>query len=174
MIRIGLISDTHGHFPTSVFKYFEECDEIWHAGDIGNIEVLESLRNFRPTRAVYGNIDGHDIRQETSEHLIFTLEGVKVLITHIGGYPGRYSPHARQFFDREKPTLFICGHSHILKVMPDPARPGLLHMNPGAAGIHGFHKVLTVLRFTIDSGKISNLQAIELGERGKMEISEGK
>ena len=108
------------------------------------------------------------------QRVIFTLEGVKVLITHIGGYPGRYSPHARQFIDREKPMLFICGHSHILKVMPDPARPSLLHMNPGAAGIHGFHKVLTVLRFTIDSGKISNLQAIELGERGKMEISEGK
>lgn len=174
MIRIGLISDTHGHFPNSVFKYFEECDEIWHAGDIGSIEVLESLRNFRKTRAVYGNIDGQEIRQETEEHLIFTVEGVKVLITHIGGYPGRYSPHARQFIDREKPMLFICGHSHILKVMPDPARPGLLHMNPGAAGIHGFHKVLTLLRFTIDSGKISNLQAIELGERGKMEISEGK
>lgn len=174
MIRVGLISDTHGHFPNSVFKYFEECDEIWHAGDIGSIEVLESLRNFRKTRAVYGNIDGQEIRQQTEEHLIFTVEGVKVLITHIGGYPGRYSPHARQFIDREKPTLFICGHSHILKVMPDPARPGLLHMNPGAAGIHGFHKVLTLLRFTIDSGKISNLQAIELGERGKMEISEGK
>lgn len=169
MIRIGLLSDTHGHFPTSVFKYFEECDEIWHAGDIGSLNVLHSLQKFRPTRAVFGNIDGNAIRQETAENLIFTLEGIKVLITHIGGYPGRYAPEARKIIDHEKPGLFICGHSHILKVMPDPLRPGLLHMNPGAAGIHGFHKTLTILRFSIDSGKITNLQAIELGERGKMD-----
>ncbi len=172
MIRVGVISDTHGYFPPSVFTHFSECDEIWHAGDIGTLEVLESLQKFRPIRAVFGNIDGKEIRQETAENLVFTIEGLKVFMTHIGGYPGRYSPDARKVIDQEKPGLFICGHSHILRVMSDPARPGLLHMNPGAAGIHGFHKVLTVLRFTIDAGKISHLQAIELGERGKMKISE--
>jgi putative phosphoesterase len=165
-MRIGLISDTHGSFPETVFKYFEECDEIWHAGDIGNIDVLNKLNEFKPTKAVYGNIDGRDIRQECPEHLIFTIDGVKVFITHIGGYPGRYSPQARQIIDTEKPDLFICGHSHILKVMPDPKRPGLLHINPGAAGFHGFHRVMTLIRFTLEKGKVKNLQAIELGPRG--------
>lgn len=165
-MRIGLISDTHGSFPESIYKYFEECDEIWHAGDIGSLETLVKLQHFKPTRAVYGNIDGREIRQECPENLIFSLEGLKIFITHIGGYPGRYAPMARKIIDSEKPDLFISGHSHILKVMPDPKRPGLLHFNPGAAGYHGFHRVMTILRFTLDQGKVKNVQAIELGPRG--------
>lgn len=165
-MRIGLISDTHGYLDPLVYKYFEECDEVWHAGDIGTAAVLDELKAFKPTRAVYGNIDGRDIRIDCPEVLKFEVDGLKVLMLHIGGYPGRYSPLARTLIDEYKPGLFICGHSHILKVMPDMKRPGLLHMNPGAAGIHGFHKVKTLLRFTVAEGKISEVQAIELGKRG--------
>lgn len=165
-MRIGLISDTHGYVDPLVYKYFEECDEIWHAGDVGNAAVLEQLQAFKPLKAVYGNIDGRDVRMDCPEVLKFEVDGVRVLILHIGGYPGRYAPQARLLIDEYKPHLMICGHSHILRVMSDPKRPGLLHMNPGAAGIHGFHKVKTILRFTISEGKISDVQAIELGKRG--------
>jgi hypothetical protein len=164
MKRIGLLSDTHSYLDPAVFKHFQECDEIWHAGDIGEIEVLDELNKFKPTRAVYGNIDAAIIRKECPLHQRFMCEGVDVWITHIGGYPKRYSPPIKEAIKKNPPKLFISGHSHILKVMYDKDL-GLLHMNPGAAGKHGFHKVKTLLRFTIDGKEIKDLEVIELGKR---------
>ncbi|MEM9847736.1 MAG: metallophosphoesterase family protein [Bacteroidota bacterium] len=168
MKRIGLLSDTHSHLETSIFDYFESCDEIWHAGDIGNVKLVKQLMDFRPFRAVYGNIDGKDIRVDFSENLIFELEGVKVFMTHIGGYPGRYNARVRNIIIAEQPKLYICGHSHILKVQYDPKHK-LLHINPGAAGNHGFHKVKTITRFTLVEGNIKDLEVIELGKRGAIQ-----
>lgn len=164
MKRIGLLSDTHSHLPEKVFEHFSECDEIWHAGDFGNPEVAERLRQFKPLRGVFGNIDGHEIRTEFPEDLRFECDGVPIFMTHIGGYPGRYNPRVREILRRAPPRggLFISGHSHILKVMPD-AVLGFLHINPGACGLEGWHKVKTLVRFTLDAGKISDLQIIELG-----------
>lgn len=164
MTRIGLISDTHGHLDKKVFNYFKECDEIWHAGDIGSPDVIDQLQNFKPLKAVYGNIDGQDIRSSCPKNQRFFCEKVDVWITHIGGYPNRYSPFVRDELIKNPPKLFICGHSHILKVMYDK-KLELLHMNPGAAGINGFHKVKTLLRFTIDEANIKDLEIIELGPR---------
>ncbi|MGD1845625.1 MAG: metallophosphoesterase family protein [Salibacteraceae bacterium] len=165
MTRIGLISDTHGYLDQRVFDLFEACDEIWHAGDIGTLQVTDALADFKPLRAVYGNIDGHKIRAAHPEHQRFVCESVSVWMTHIGGYPGRYAPPVREAIRQNPPRLFICGHSHILKVMPDK-KLGLIHMNPGAAGKHGFHKVRTLLRFTVDGEQLKDLEAIELGKRG--------
>lgn len=165
MKRIGLISDTHSYLDPAVFDYFEPCDEIWHAGDIGTMEVIDQLEAFRPSRAVYGNIDGGGLRQHYSEDLRFECEGLDVLLTHIGGYPGRYNQRVRRIFEENPPALFICGHSHILKVMPDK-KYGFLHINPGAAGNHGFHKMRTIIRFSVSGGKVSELEVIELGKRG--------
>ncbi|TXB66569.1 metallophosphoesterase family protein [Phaeodactylibacter luteus] len=167
MKRIGLISDTHSYLDPAVFKYFEGCDEIWHAGDIGDPKLSDALSDFRPFRAVYGNIDGRELRQAYPEDLWFECEGVRVLMTHIGGYPGRYSPRVRGLIDELKPQLYICGHSHILKVMPDKKR-GLLHVNPGAAGHHGFHQVRTVVRFTLKEARIEGMEVVELGKRGAL------
>jgi uncharacterized protein len=164
MKRIGLISDTHSHLEESVFEYFEACDEIWHAGDIGAASVADRLEAFRPLRAVYGNIDEPSIRRRFPEDLRFELEGVEVFMTHIGGYPGRYNKRVRQLLRARPPGLYICGHSHILKVMPDK-QLGLLHINPGAAGLQGFHKVKTVVRFSLREGRVEDLQVIELGKR---------
>ncbi|MCB0551153.1 MAG: metallophosphoesterase family protein [Phaeodactylibacter sp.] len=164
MKRIGLLSDTHSHLDESIFRYFEECDEIWHAGDIGDEEVASRLEAFRPLRAVYGNIDDAAMRRRFPEDLRFECEGVDVFMTHIGGYPGRYSQRVREIIRQNPPRLFICGHSHILKVMPDK-KYGLLHINPGAAGLQGFHKVRTIVRFTLDEGDIRGLQVVELGGR---------
>lgn len=166
MKRIGLLSDTHAYLDPKVFHYFEECDEVWHAGDIGTLSLLEELEAFKPTRAVYGNIDGADIRAAAPEDLIWDCEGLRVFMTHIGGYPGRYNARVREILDGEGPALYICGHSHILKVMPDKKR-GLLHINPGAAGKHGFHKVKTLVRFTVEEGQLKDLEVIELGKRGQ-------
>jgi putative phosphoesterase len=166
--RIGLLSDTHSHLDTSLFNYFEECDEIWHAGDIGNYEVAQQLQDFRPFKAVYGNIDGHTVRMDFPENLIFEMAGVKVLLTHIGGYPGRYTKRVRQLIEQERPKLYICGHSHILKVQYDK-KYDLLHMNPGAAGKHGFHTMKTAMRFTLAASNITDLEVIELGKRGQVE-----
>lgn len=166
-MKIGLISDTHSYLDPQVFDHFADCDEIWHAGDIGNLTVLEQLEAFKPVRAVYGNIDGAKIRRAAPEHQRFNCEGVDVWITHIGGYPGRYDRRIREEIRTNPPDLFICGHSHILKVMPDK-KLNLLHMNPGAAGVHGFHLVKTLLRFEINAGKIENLAAIEMGKRGSL------
>ena len=164
MKKIGLLSDTHGYWDEKYETYFEDCDEIWHAGDIGSMEVAQRFEAFKPFRAVYGNIDGQDLRQAYPENNRFTLEGVDVLITHIGGYPGRYDPRIRSTLFANPPKLFIAGHSHILKVMFDK-KIKTLHMNPGAAGIYGFHKVRTLLRFVLDNGNIRDLEVIELGER---------
>lgn len=167
MKRIGLLSDTHSHFPEEVYQYFAEVDEIWHAGDIGNMEVVEKLVAFKPLRAVYGNIDGNEIRKLFPEDNKFTVEGMRVWMTHIGGYPGKYNPRIKKQLENTKPELFICGHSHILKVIPDK-NLNLLHLNPGAAGKEGFHKVRTLLRFSIEDGKVKDMEAIELGARGSI------
>lgn len=164
MKKIGLISDTHRHVDPRVFHHFEHVDEIWHAGDIGCLETADQLADFKPLRAVYGNIDGQDVRVVHPEVQDFYCEGVHVVMIHIGGYPGRYSPKARTLLDETKPNLFISGHSHILKVMYDQKR-SLLHMNPGAAGISGFHKVKTLIRFVVDGDKIDQLEVIELGPK---------
>lgn len=161
MKRIGLLSDTHGHWDERYARHFAECDEVWHAGDIGSLELAERFETFRPFRAVYGNIDGRDIRLRYPEINRFTIEGADVLIKHIGGYPGNYDASIRGTLWAKPPTLFISGHSHILKVMHD-RHINTLHINPGAAGIHGFHKVRTLVRFTIDGGAFSNLEVIEL------------
>ena len=167
-MKIGLIPDTHWHLDEAVFKHFKTVDEIWHAGDVGNIEILNKLENFKPVRGVFGNIDGHEIRAILPETNTFETEGLKVTMIHIGGYPGRYAPNVRALLPKEKPGLFICGHSHILKAIPDKTL-NLLHLNPGAAGKEGFHRVKTLMRFEINNGKIENLEAIELGLRGKIE-----
>jgi len=164
-MKIGLISDTHGHVDDKILFHFKDCEEIWHVGDVGTLSVIEELETICPVRAVFGNIDGQDIRIRYPEHQKFTMNGVRVWLTHIGGYPGRYNPQIREQIYRLKPDLFICGHSHILKVMRDKKTPNLLHMNPGAAGIHGIHKIRTLLRFELVQGKVINLQAIELGPR---------
>lgn len=163
MIKIGLISDTHGWLDERVFHHFESCDEVWHAGDIGP-NVLEKLQAFKPTRAVFGNIDDTSIRKETVENLRWMCEGVEVWITHIGGRPGNYAVPVRAELKANPPQLFVCGHSHLCMVKMDPQLK-TLYMNPGAAGKHGFHKVRTLLRFEIDGQKIQNLDVIELGPR---------
>jgi len=164
-IKIGILSDTHGYLDPKVKHYFADVDEIWHAGDIGSIEVLDELRNFKPTRAVWGNIDDHIIRSDTDEFLRFKAEDVEVLITHIGGRPGKYSKPALEELQKNgAPNLFVCGHSHIALVQNDK-RFDMLWMNPGACGFKGFHAVKTLLRFTIDKDKFKNLEIIELGKR---------
>lgn len=168
MTRIGLISDTHGYLDERVYEHFKQCDELWHAGDIGTTEVTDALKAFKPLRAVFGNIDGKELRAEFPLDNIFELEGMKVYITHIGGYPGRYNVHAREMIEQHRPGLFVCGHSHILKVMRDKKYGNMLCMNPGAAGHHGFHPIRTLLRFGIDAGKVVEPEAIELGKRGKL------
>jgi len=164
-MRIGLISDTHGFLDQALFEYFSQCDEVWHAGDFGIVEVLERLRQFKPTRGVYGNIDGPEIRAELAEDLNWTCEGLRVYMTHIGGYPGRYDPRAKQIVLATKPGLFICGHSHVLKVTRD-FKLKLVHMNPGACGNSGWHLMRTGLRFTVAEGKLADVEAIQLGRRG--------
>jgi uncharacterized protein len=167
MTRIGLISDTHDFLDEAVFRHFEQCDEIWHAGDFGTSSIAERLKDFKPLRGVFGNIDGNDIRVEYPEQLVFECEGVRVLMIHIGGYPGRYSPKAKQALASYKPQLFISGHSHILKVIFDD-KLQCLHMNPGAAGKHGWHKVRTLIRFVIDGKEMKQCEVIELGPRAAM------
>ncbi|HEY0272390.1 MAG TPA: metallophosphoesterase family protein [Chitinophaga sp.] len=162
MKKIGLLSDTHSYLHPLVQQHFAGVDEIWHAGDLGDLATADALEAMgKPFRAVYGNIDGAALRVRYPETLRFTLEGVEVLMTHIGGYPGKYAPGVRPLLLQHPPQLFICGHSHILKVMPDP-KLGLLHMNPGACGIQGWHKVKTLLRFVLDNGRIRDLDVIEL------------
>lgn len=164
-MRIGLISDTHGFLDPKVFEYFAEVDQIWHAGDVGTVDIIEELGAFKPTLGVYGNVDGQDIRQLFPENQMFMCEGLKVFMTHIGGKPPKYNPRVRPLINKHLPQLFICGHSHILAVMHDEKRPGVLYMNPGAAGRHGFHKERTLLRFTIEKGKPRDLEVIKLGTR---------
>ncbi|QQT28231.1 metallophosphoesterase family protein [Sphingobacterium spiritivorum] len=164
MKKIGLISDTHSYLDEAVFTYFENCDEIWHAGDFGSLQVADALADFKPFRGVYGNIDGKEIRVQYPENLRFMCEGVDVWMTHIGGYPGRYASAVKDEITANPPQLFICGHSHILKVQFDQ-KLKCLHLNPGAAGKHGWQKVRTLMRFDINGDKIENLEVIELANR---------
>lgn len=168
MLKVGLLSDTHGFLDKRIFDVFKDVDEVWHAGDLGTIELCDELKKFKPFYAVYGNIDGREIRMEYPLNLVMEREGLKILMTHIGGYPGHYEPKARRKIEEEKPDIFICGHSHILKVIRDDKYNKMLMINPGAAGVQGFHKMKTVLRFTLNNGNIENLEAIELGKRGEI------
>ncbi len=168
MMRIGLLSDTHSYLDPKILDHFADCDEVWHAGDVGDPAVLNTLEAYKPIRAVYGNIDDTVIRQRLPLNEAFTVAGLPVLITHIGGYPGRYTSRVRSLLDDLRPRLYICGHSHILKVMMDKQR-GILHINPGACGRHGFHRMRTVVRFAIEGGRIENLEVIELGLRGQID-----
>lgn len=161
MKRIGILSDTHGYLDPRIWHNLESCDEIWHAGDIGNMETYDKLLDFKPLKIVFGNIDGHELRRVCKEDLCFECEGHKIYMTHIGGYPGRYNQRAKSIILQEKPDIFICGHSHILKIMPDP-KLNLLHINPGAAGNHGFHQVKTLVRLSLAPEKIFDVEVIEL------------
>lgn len=161
MVRIGLLSDTHGLWDEKYLQHFKNCDEIWHAGDIGSLDVARRLEEFRPLRAVYGNIDGQDVRRLYPQVLRFEIEGAEVLMKHIGGYPGNYDPSIRGSILARPPKLFISGHSHILKVLYDKTID-VLHINPGAAGNSGFHKVRTLVRFEINEGRFQNLEVVEM------------
>jgi putative phosphoesterase len=163
-MKIGLLSDTHSYLDPAIFKYFETCDEIWHAGDIGNVELADKLADFKPLRAVYGNIDGGELRRMFSENLEFSCEGANIFISHIGGKPPNYTQRIRTLFLSAKPDIFICGHSHILRVIYDKQNE-LLYLNPGALGRQGFHKVKTAIRFDIREGKAQNMDVIEVGPR---------
>lgn len=164
MKKILLLSDTHSHIDDRILHYAQQADEVWHAGDIGDLKVTTSLKNLKPLQAVYGNIDDANARLEFPLDAVFNCEGLKVWITHIGGYPGKYSARIKEGFLQYKPDLFICGHSHILKVQFDK-QFNCLTLNPGAAGIYGFHQMRTMLRFEIENSKIQNLEVIELGKR---------
>ena len=166
MFRIGVLSDTHAYYDPKIATYFGECDEIWHAGDIGNYEVILQLNRIAPVVAVYGNIDGTPIRSRYPGHQRQVREGLDIWMTHIGGYPGNYDNRVKPDIFTKPPGLFISGHSHILKVMPDK-KNGFLHINPGAAGRNGLHKVRTLVRFEVEEGRIDNLDVIELGTRSK-------
>jgi putative phosphoesterase len=164
MKKILLLSDTHSHIDETILKYVKLSDEVWHAGDIGDLKVTDTIKKLKPLRAVFGNIDNHEARLEFPLNNRFFCEGVEVLLTHIGGYPGKYSPAIREEITTNPPKLFICGHSHILKVIFDK-KLNCLHMNPGAAGISGFHQKRTMLRFEIDGEKIQSLEIIEIGDK---------
>ncbi len=164
MKQIGLLSDTHSYWDERFNQYFADCDEIWHAGDIGSLEVIERLNKIGPVRAVYGNIDGQNIRTVFPEVNRFTIENTTVLMKHIGGYPGKYDKSVKHLLLEEHPQLFISGHSHILKVLFDK-KLNLLHINPGAAGKYGFHTIRTIVRFKIDNGNFTDLEVIELSDK---------
>ena len=172
MKTIGLISDTHSYLDQKVFDHFADCDEIWHAGDIGDIEVADQLASFKKLKAVHGNIDGGKVKITFPEHHFFVSEGFSIWITHIAGRPGAYAKGLKEQLIKRKPDILICGHSHILRVQRDEKFGGLLYINPGAAGKHGFHKVRTLIKFKLNKGKIFNMQAIELGPRAKLDHSE--
>ena len=165
MTRILLLSDTHGLINDQILKYVKQADEVWHAGDIGSTQVSDQIKALKPLRAVYGNVDNKELRAEFPLDQSFNADGIEVFMTHIGGYPGRYTARVREVLLQKKPDLYICGHSHILKVQRD-TKLDLLHMNPGASGKHGFHQIRTMLRFNIDAGELKDLEVIELGKRG--------
>ena len=166
-MKIGLLSDTHGWIHPRLFDHFAQCDEIWHAGDIGNIETADTFAAFKPFRAVYGNIDNAAIRTVYKEHMIFKVDSLKIWLTHIGGVPGNYDHRVKPAIYDNPPDIFICGHSHIAKVLYDK-KAGFLYINPGSAGYKGFHKYITAIRFQIDGDKIHDLELIELGERSSI------
>jgi len=161
MKKIGVLSDTHGHWDDELEKFFADCDEIWHAGDIGRIETANAISSFKKLKAVYGNIDDMNVRKTFPKTLRFLCEQVDVLITHIGGYPGHYDAEVKEVIQKNAPNLFICGHSHILKVIYDK-KNDLLHINPGAAGISGFHTIRTAVRFTVEGKEIKDLEILEI------------
>lgn len=166
-MKIGLVSDTHGWFHPSLFDFFADVDELWHAGDIGDVELLDNLLKFKPVRAVYGNVDGAEVRLACKETLRFKVDEVKVFMTHIGGSPGHYDKGVQSVLKYSPPDLFVCGHSHIARVMFD-RKYNFLYMNPGAAGYFGFHKFMTAARFSIEGKRIFDFELIDLGERGKV------
>lgn len=161
MRKIGLLSDTHGYLDPRILKHFEHVDEIWHAGDIGSLELVDELRQFKPLRIVYGNIDGGEIRREVPARILFEIDGLKIAMTHIAGRPGKYVREVDDWVRSERPDVFICGHSHILLVQKDQ-KYGHMHMNPGACGNKGFHTLCTGLRFGIKEGKLVDLEVIEM------------
>ncbi len=165
-MKIGLLSDTHGFLDTKIFAHFCDCDEVWHAGDIGDLKVAEQMQTFKPLRAVYGNIDDKDVRIRFPEDLFFKCEDLTVWITHIGGAPPRYSPRIKKMLKAHVPDIFICGHSHILRIAKDPDYHGMLYVNPGAAGNQGFHHTKTLVRFEVSRKEIKNMEVIEIGKRG--------
>ena len=167
MTRIGIISDTHNYLDEKVFDYFKDVDMIWHAGDIGTQEVTDKLKAFKPLYAVHGNIDGHELRAEFPENQLIDVEGCKIFITHIAGAVGKYNSRVVKIIQEQKPAILVCGHSHIVKVIKD-INYNLLHINSGAAGIHGFHKMRTIIRFEIENGKPQKMELIELGLRGEI------
>jgi putative phosphoesterase len=167
MTRIGIISDTHNYLDENVFDYFKDVDMIWHAGDIGTQEVTDKLKAFKPLYAVHGNIDGHELRAEFPENQLIDVEGCRIFITHIAGAVGKYNSRVVKIIQEQKPAILVCGHSHIVKVIKD-INYNLLHINSGAAGIHGFHKMRTIIRFEIENGKPQKMELIELGLRGKI------
>ncbi len=164
-MKIGLLADTHGFLDPTIFTYFKQCDEIWHAGDFGPLDVLDQLESFKPLRGVWGNIDGPAVRAYLSRDLSWSCEGLKIFMTHSTGYPGNWNLRGQKLLKRARPKVVISGHSHILKVVRDEERD-LIHLNPGAAGHQGFHTIRTMMRFQIDGGKIHDMEAIELGPRG--------
>jgi uncharacterized protein len=164
-MKIGLLSDTHSYLDSKIFSYFQECDEVWHAGDIGDATVVNELEKFKSLRAVFGNIDDKEIQARYPEDLWFTCEGLTIWITHIGGAPPNYNPRIKKLLKEKTPDVFICGHSHILRVIKDSTYK-MLYLNPGAAGNHGFHSMKTIIRFEINKKIISKLEVIELGKRG--------
>jgi uncharacterized protein len=164
-MKIGCISDTHGVLPAEVFDHFKGVDEIWHAGDFGTMDIADQLQLIAPLVGVYGNVDGHDIRLEYPEHNRFTREGIDVWMTHIGGVPGRYSLPVKEEINANPPDIFVCGHSHILKVARDPKLNNMIYINPGAAGIQGFHQKRTLMRFELSDGIVSDMEVIDLGPR---------
>lgn len=168
-MRIGLISDTHSYLDPKVFEYFKNVDEIWHAGDIGDRSVADELEKFKPFRAVFGNIDDKTIQARFPEDLCFECEGLNVWMTHIGGAPPNYNPRIKKVLKERIPDIFICGHSHILRVKKDPNFKNMLYINPGAAGNHGFHHMKTLIRFEIVNKEIKNMEVIELGKRGAIQ-----
>ncbi len=163
-MKVGLLSDTHNFLDPKIFYHFEDCHEIWHAGDFGSAAISEKLSGFTTVRGVYGNIDGPDVRAIHPLTQEFSFEGIKVLMIHIGGYPGHYPKDVKSRIKQSVPGLFICGHSHILRIMPD-TEAGMLTINPGAAGKHGFHKIRTIAKLEFNEGKITNVKVIELGKR---------
>lgn len=169
-MKIGLLSDTHSYLDPKVFVHFKDCDEIWHAGDIGDMSITAELESFKPLKAVFGNIDNKVLQSKYPEDLRFNCEGIDVFITHIGGTPPKYNPRVRLLLGENPPDVFICGHSHILSIKRDPGLNNMLFVNPGAAGNHGLHRIKTLVRFSIESKKISNMEVIELGKRGAIPL----
>ena len=167
-MKIGILSDTHGWLDDRILHFFKDCDEIWHAGDVGSIDVIEKLSAFKPTIGVFGNIDSHEIKTVFPEFQMIKREGVNIIITHIAGNPSRYNKAVSDKLKEVIPNMLVCGHSHILKVMADKKNYNMLYVNPGAAGKHGFHKMRTIIRLELNQGRIENMEVIELGKRSQL------